>query len=234
MIDYIIKKGINKNMKNLKKTMIVLSVTLGLLSCQNDNIEKAPIEQSNYFKNADVKINLFEFLTIDDNLNTQIQNELNKNLNLNFSNIETLKLQNCSSEEDFNNMLTKFNIINKNEILKLLKLKVHYQQLFISNNLSFYRKTVEERKLDLDLVMNNFLNVPKRNSIYITLSCASDYNEDIRRCNRDALIGSSAAIISAASGIVPGLIAAGYVMISHNNCVSDAQYDYNKCHNNQQ
>ena len=81
-------------------------------------------------------------------------------------------------------------------------------------------------------VINEFIDKQTlNNNSNRLLSCASEYNRDISRCNRDSLIASTAAIITAGAGILPGLGAAVLVMIADHNCKSDAMEDYNSCKN---
>jgi hypothetical protein len=219
-------------MKNLSlKSIAFLMISVFLNSCNVQTIDDQPTEQAVdlNFSSADLNKNITEFIVIDQNLNDKIEQSLMLNNNLQFQNDAAAQLQKCTSNADLTKLFSGFGISNNIEIIKLLEEKVKFQKLFVKNNPQFYNLTLLERTELVKSLIDKQIVLPTGKNNYETQSCASTYNTAISRCNRDALIGSSAAIIAAGAGLFPGLLAAAYVMIAHHNCTADAREDYEAC-----
>lgn len=222
------KKNIMQNLLKITFGMLLFSILF--ISCEKEAIDEPKAAEN--FNSPDLTKNILEFVTIDANLNNEIEKGLKLNKNLKFDNNIMVQLQNCKTETEILNLFLISSISNEKYILSLLKQKVHFQNLFKKNNHIFYEKTITERQNLLVTVINEFIDKQTlNNNSNRLLSCASEYNTDIGRCNRDALIGSTAAIITAGAGLLPGLGAAVLVMIANHNCKSDAMEDYNSCKN---
>ena len=222
------KKNIMQNLLKITFGMLLFSILF--ISCEKEAIDEPKAAEN--FNSPDLTKNILEFVTIDANLNNEIEKGLKLNKNLKFDNNIMVQLQNCKTETEILNLFLISSISNEKYILSLLKQKVHFQNLFKKNNHIFYEKTITERQNLLVTVINEFIDKQTlNNNSNRLLSCASEYNTDMGRCNRDALIGSTAAIITAGAGLLPGLGAAVLVMIANHNCKSDAMEDYNSCKN---
>ena len=213
------------------KSAFFLIIAVCFNSCENQEINEQEIEQTNMlnFKSSDLSVNILEYINIDQNLNDKIEEKLRINKNFKFGNDIIVKLQNCKSLEEITKLFKNGGVSNSTTILSLLEEKVMFQKLFIKNNPQFYQISISERTTLVNELINRQYSVSTTKGNYETESCASAYNTSSRRCNRDAMIGSTAAIISAAAGLFPGVVAAAYVMIAHHNCMEDAMEDYQAC-----
>lgn len=213
-----------KTILKLKLSLFLVAIIMSFfVSCSNEN-------NANSFDSSNkIKENLINYIAKRDKIFTEIDLELNRNEKFKFdSNIISL-LNSSDTEKKFTEVILNSNIKNSNLILALLKESVYNENEFRTNNPMFYKLSIEDRTSYLNNSIDLHLKTKEISLANKITSCAGDYNTDIGRCNRDALISSSASIIAAGAGILPGLIAAAYTMISHHNCVSDAKEDYQSC-----
>ena len=149
--------------------------------------------------------------------------------------------ENCTKENEFKIILQKAGIIKFNELSELISLQVQNSKKFQSNNAVFFRLNKSEQNKLLSKYVDQAINetliglnikTNNVNSIFnVNLSCASDYAKDKGRCNRDANLHGTFAILGCFSGPWTCALGTTLVMIEHKNCMSDAREDFNDCNN---
>lgn len=208
-------------------SIILLFSTIIFIACTNED----EINSKNQFNSANLKINLKNYVEENHRICSEISSALITNSGIRFKSDFAAHLNSCKTENDVKELIDNQGLKNSQIIFALLKESIANQNKFRQYNPSFYQLS-PEKKLE---ILNNTFEMYVKNKENIknqkTLSCASSYNTSISRCNRDYTGCAVVAVLAAADGIIPGLIAGGYCMWSHSNCLQDASNDYEACKN---
>jgi hypothetical protein len=154
---------------------------------------------------------------------------LNKNTNVTF-NAETMQMLNsATNENDLKNVFENAGISNSVEVINILKNIVDTQQAFILHNPDFYNLTIAEQTELLNTSVEIYINANPPGGLVGSNNCARTFNKTIDRCAGDFGSCAVGAVIGAAFGYFPGLLAAAQCMYTKYNCDSRAKEDYKEC-----
>lgn len=222
----------------MKKIIFGFVATLALLnfiSCSenNDIEENSSNERISEVLNQE---NVYNFVKTHVEINDKIISILENETNLNNEILFNYSSENCTSENEFKNILQNSGIIKFNELSELISLQVQNSKIFQSNNPVFFSlDKLEQDKLltkYVDEVLNETLielNSGNINFNKADANCASQYNTAKQRCQRDLNLNGTFAIIGCFSG--PWTCAMGTLLVgaTHTNCMADAKEDYLAC-----
>jgi hypothetical protein len=125
-------------------------------------------------------------------------------------------------------------VTNSLAIIDLIKSRIEIQNKFRDENPDFYLLESHEKNelfnQQFDLVLEN--HFPDQSKYPTIFSCASDYNKDISRCNRDYFKCSATAVLAAAGGFWPGIVVGVFCMWDLTDCRGDAKEDLADCKSN--
>ncbi len=221
----------------MKKVIFGLIASLSffnLISCSDNNDTEE--NSSNKILNEE---NVYNFVKKHVEINDKIISILENETELNNEILFNYSSENCTSENEFKNILQKSGIIKINELSELISLQVQNSKEFQSDNPVFFNID----KLEQDKLLTKYVDkilyenliglnneTPKSN--YVTFSCASQYTTAKNRCQRDLNLNGTFAIIGCFSG--PWTCAMGTLLAgaTHTNCMKDAKEDYESCLNN--
>lgn len=223
-------------MKKLIFGLIASLALFNLISCSDNNdIE----ENSNTKRISEVlnQENLYNFVKIHVEINDRIISILENETNVNNEILFNHSSENCTSEDEFKNILQNSGIIKFDELSELISLQVQNSKIFQSNNPVFFSldKLEQDKLLSkyVDEVLNEKLIGLNSENINFNKvdasSCASQYNTAKARCQRDLNLNGTFAIIGCFSG--PWTCAMGTLLVgaTHTNCMADAKEDYKAC-----
>ncbi len=223
-------------MKKLIFGLIASLALFNLISCSDNNdIE----ENSNTKRISEVlnQENLYNFVKIHVEINDRIISILENETNVNNEILFNHSSENCTSEDEFKNILKNSGIIKFDELSELISLQVQNSKIFQSNNPVFFSldKLEQDKLLSkyVDEVLNEKLIGLNSENINFNKvdasSCASQYNTAKARCQRDLNLNGTFAIIGCFSG--PWTCAMGTLLVgaTHTNCMADAKEDYKAC-----
>lgn len=223
-------------MKKLIFGLIASLALFNLISCSDNNdIE----ENSNTKRISEVlnQENLYNFVKIHVEINDRIISILENETNVNNKILFNHSSENCTSEDEFKNILKNSGIIKFDELSELISLQVQNSKIFQSNNPVFFSldKLEQDKLLSkyVDEVLNEKLIGLNSENINFNKvdasSCASQYNTAKARCQRDLNLNGTFAIIGCFSG--PWTCAMGTLLVgaTHTNCMADAKEDYEAC-----
>ncbi len=162
-----------------------------------------------------------------------IDKEFSKNSKISGDEKFRKEILSAKDESELASIMKNAGVINSLAIIELIKSRIEMQNNFRVENPDFYLLASPERNelfyQQFDLVLDkHFPNLSKYPTTSM-ISCGSDYNRSISRCNRTFYRCSSAAILVAAGGFFPGLVAAVFCMWEITDCRSDANEDFADC-----
>jgi hypothetical protein len=202
-------------------------ISIILFSCSNDNETQKVINEKQIVEN--LKKFSTDFLQKSIELDEAFAKTPSSNRMNSYKN-ELLKVKNDS---EFNQLMTSAGFVNSDEILTLLKNRFELENNFRDQNPDFYLFDIKKRSYLINKEYNIVLEeyISSQNNNYLSRSCASSYNTDVNRCNRDYGKCAITAIIAASGGIWPGLAVGAFCAWDLFDCKSDALEDYEDCIN---
>ena len=225
----------------MKKITFGFVATLALfnfISCSenNDIEENSSSERISEVLNQE---NVYNFVKTHVEINDRIISILENETNLNNEILFNYSSENCTSENEFKNILQNSGIIKFNELSELISLQVQNSKIFQSNNPVFFSlDKLEQDKLltkYVDEVLNENLiglNDETNKNNYVTFSCASQYATAKNRCQRNLNRDGTFAIIGCFAGPWACGVGLLYAGATHTDCMKDAKEDYETCLNN--
>ena len=225
-------------MKKVIFGFVAILALFNFISCSENN----GIEEDSINKRISEDLNqenVYNFVKNHVELNYKIISILENETNLNNEILFNYSSENCTSENEFKNILQNSGIIKFNELSELISLQVQNGKIFQSNNPAFYNlDKIEQDKLltkYVDEVLNENLmglNDETNKNNYVTFSCASQYATAKNRCQRNLNRDGTFALIGCLGG--PWVCGVGllYAGATHTDCMKDAKEDYETCLNN--
>lgn len=212
---------------------IVLASFFTFVSCSED--EKSQVAQNEQTTSE----NLDEFIVQYVENKLALHSAFSENLKAipSVSKIAAVKktLSNIKNEDELIIALKNAGIKNAPVVVNLAKQLMQIENDFRAKNSYFYSLDINQRqrlvdsKLDSYLLIKKQKGIEKTSKISTTNPCVRNYNTDVSDCNGDYLRCGTFAVLSAAAGIYPGVVAAVYCMWDFSDCKSDAIRDYNTC-----
>lgn len=219
-------------MKKLVYNFLVMIITVVVIcSCQKDEVKFNDNEQGLKHENV------YNFVKKHVEINNEINTILDKETKFNKEILLKSLSENCTNENEFKVILQKAGIIKFNELSELISLQVQNSKKFQSNNAVFFKlDQVEQYKLLSKYVDETINETLIESNVKTTIvskvnSCATEYQTDKARCNRDVNLHGTFAIIGCFSGPWTCALGTTLVAIEHKYCMSDAMEDYNGCSN---
>lgn len=225
-------------MKKVIFGFVAILALFNFISCSENN----DVEENSNNKRISEDLNqekVYNFVKKHVELNYKIISILENETSLNNEILFNYSSENCTSENEFKNILQNSGIIKFNELSELISLQVQNGKIFQSNNPAFYNlDKIEQDKLLTkyvdDVLSENLmgLNDETNKNNYVTFSCASEYDTAKNRCQRDLNRDGTFALIGCLAGPWACGVGLLYAGATHTDCMKDAKQDYETCLNN--
>ena len=190
----------------------------------SDDLNNVDIKNSFLLNVNQIKENAISYVKSNIDVSNQIIDVLNTETNINLSNFPSL----LTNLEELRTAFVNCGVIRVDELINLLKVQNENAINFINTNKDF----AGLKQITKQEIINNAFDATYNDTTSTTSrGCYSQWQVDYSRCSKAFMREGGAAVILAAGGLWPGLIAGGFACWALWDCRQDALNDYNDCQN---